>query len=57
MTDTKMPDHAEIEKWVKQQPRDRVRGPDSKERREAERPIRAAEDVAHVAREKHVRED
>lgn len=58
MTDTKLPDHQEIERWIKQQPLEVIaRLPDSIERREAERLIRAAEDVAHVARERHVRED
>jgi hypothetical protein len=58
VTDTKIPDHAEIEKWVKHQPLEVIaRLPDSIERREAERLIRAAETVAHVAREKHARED
>lgn len=52
MTDT-VPDHETIEKWVKNQPLEVLRRlPDSTERREAERNIKVAEDLAHRALER-----
>jgi hypothetical protein len=57
MSDTKLPDHETLERAFKPAAEAISRLPECVEATEARRLVVEAEKVAHVAREKHVRED